>query len=116
MNGYELLVYVAAGIVTISGAGAIVVKAFVRAVRAVVEPKFDRLERSHDQFAALMDKQQSEQDEDFASGIRSLRERLEDLTSSVRWLEAEMRPNHGTSLRDAVDRLEQMLAQHVAAK
>lgn len=116
MNAYTMVVAIAAGIVSIAGAGAVIVKAFVRAVEAIVRPEFDALRQGHADLASRMQQSQSEQDEDFSSEVRSVKHRLEDLASSVSWLEAEMRPNHGSSLRDAVDRLERMLSEHVTAK
>ena len=115
MSAFEFAVLVSGGIVTIAGAGAVLVKAFVRAVKATVEPRFERLEQSHNRFAELMERQQTEQDEDFYSEVRSIKVRLDDLSGSVGWLEQEMRPNHGSSLRDAVDRLERMMTEHLDA-
>lgn len=113
MTLVEWVILVAGGIVTVSAAVAVLIKMFVKAVEAVVGPKFEALEESHREFASTFSGQQQEQDEDFYGEIQYIKGRLDDLTGSVRWLEDEMKPNHGTSMRDAVDRLEQMMLDHI---
>lgn len=115
MSLFEWVVLFSGGIVTISAAVAVLIKVFVKAVDAVVAPRFERLEQSHSEFVESVKGQQQEQDEDFYGEIQYIKGRLDDMSGSVRWLEDEMKPNHGSSLRDAVDRLERMMTDHISA-
>lgn len=40
--------------------------------------------------------------------------RLHKIVDLLEFVEAELRPNHGSSLRDAIDRLETELSDHIA--
>ncbi len=98
------------------GAGLIIVKAFVKAVEAIVRPEFDSLRTQHESLSTRFAHSQSEQDEEWSGELRLLRQRVTELADGVTWLEHELKPNHGTSLRDAVDRIEGRLESHITSQ
>jgi hypothetical protein len=77
------------------GVGRLLVTAFTKAVRATVGDEFRKV------WSELAD-----QDEWFHAELREVR-------SAVTEMREQFRPNGGGSLRDSVDRLEQMLREHV---
>lgn len=85
----------AGAVIATAGAGRLLVAAFAKAVRATVGDEFRKV------WAELAD-----QDEWFHSELREVR-------SAVDEVREQFRPNGGSSLRDSVDRLEQMLREHV---
>ena len=51
-----------------------------------------------------------------ASGVRlwwKANRRLHRIIDVLEFVEAELKPNHGSSLRDAIDRLERDLSDHI---
>lgn len=115
MTAFEFIVVIAGGIVTIAGAGAVIVKVFVKAVESVVGPQFDAIRKQQEKSSLRFENGQYEQDEEWYGELREVRRRITELADAVFWLESELKPNHGSSLRDAVDRLERMMAEHLAA-
>jgi hypothetical protein len=105
---------IAGAFAAIVGAGMIIVKAFVKAVEAIVRPEFDRIHDQHDSLGLRMTASQVEQDEEWYAEVKQVRLRVTDLADTVYWLQQELKPNHGSSLRDAVDRIEQRLERHLS--
>lgn len=97
----------------IVGAGLILVKAFVKAVETVVYPEFLALRHQHEELTNSFRNSQSEQDEEWSAELTELRERVETLAANFEWLKTELKPNHGSSLRDAIDRIESRLQTHL---
>lgn len=85
----------AGAVIATVGAGRLLVAAFTKAVRATVGDEFRKV------WSELAD-----QDEWFHAELREVR-------SAVTEMREQFRPNGGGSLRDSVDRLEQMLREHV---
>lgn len=108
METIEVIGLVAAAIVAVGGAAKVIVSAFVKAVEAAVGPRFDELERR-------MSESDRNHDEELDDEMSWVKVRLDQLSSSVSYLESELQPNHGSSLRDAVDRLERMMLDHIDA-
>jgi hypothetical protein len=98
------------------GAGLIIVKAFVKAVEAIVRPEFDALREQHGSMQSRFTSSQIEQDEEWYAELKMLGARFTELADGVMWLEMEMKPNHGSSLRDAIDRIEKRLEHHIESK
>jgi predicted nuclease with TOPRIM domain len=94
----------------LAGAGMIVVKAFMKAVEAVVHPEFLALHQQHENLTGHFLSSQEEQDEEFYTELSELRGRVDELAENFLWLKRELKPNSGTSLRDAIDRIESRLA------
>lgn len=95
------------------GAGLIIIKAFVKAVEAIVRPEFITLREQHVGLSTRFVSSQSEQDEEWYAEFRQVGSQFKQLAETVRWLETELKPNHGTSLRDAIDRIEGRLKHHI---
>jgi hypothetical protein len=95
------------------GAGLIVVKAFVKSVEAIVRPEFDSLRAQHDNLSSRFAASQHEQDEEWYGELKLVRERVTELSDHVFWMQSELKPNHGSSLRDAIDRIEKRLEGHI---
>ena len=85
----------AGAVIATVGAGRLLVAAFVRAVRATVGDEFRKVWR-----------ELADQDEWFHAELREVRAAVDEVRE-------QFRPNGGSSLRDSVDRLEQMLREHV---
>ena len=85
----------AGAIIATAGAGRLLVAAFTRAVRATVGDEFRKV------WGELAD-----QDEWFHGELREVKQALDEVRE-------QFRPNGGSSLRDSVDRLEEMLRDHV---
>jgi predicted thioredoxin/glutaredoxin len=114
MNGLLMAGAIASAFAAMVGAGLIVVKAFVKAVEAIVRPEFDALREQHILLSSKFKTSQSEQDEEWYGELKMVRERMTDFADHVYWLQSELKPNHGSSLRDAIDRIEKRLEQHIA--
>lgn len=97
----------------IVAAGLILVKAFVKAVETVVYPEFLILRKQHEHLTGSFLRSQEEQDEDWERDLTELRDRVETLAENFQWLKTELKPNHGSSLRDAIDRIESRLQTHL---
>lgn len=113
MSGLLMAGAAATAFAAVVGAGLIIVRAFVRAVEAIVRPEFSALHEQHERLSSKFAGSQAEQDEEWSGELRQLRDRVTELADGVFWLESELRPNHGSSLRDAVDRIERRLEQHI---
>jgi hypothetical protein len=113
MNGLLMAGAAAGAFAAVVGAGLIIVRAFVKAVESIVRPEFLALHKQHERLAIRFANSQSEQDEEWSGELRQLRNRVTELADGVFWLESELRPNHGSSLRDAVDRIERRLEHHI---
>jgi len=98
------------------GAGLIVVKAFVKAVEAIVRPEFRALHEQHELLSSRFTSSQDEQDEEWYGELKLVRIRVTELADTVFWLQSELKPNHGSSLRDAIDRIERRLEGHIASQ
>lgn len=109
MNSLLMAGAAASAIAALFGVGLLVVKAFVKAVEAIVGPEFASLQDRHGALNESLFRSQSEQDEEWADELRRVHGCVADLAKTVGWLEQELRPNHGTSLRDAIDRIEKHL-------
>lgn len=116
MNGLLMAGAAATAFAALVGAGLIVIKAFVKAVESIVGPEFESLRNQHEGLNLRFANSQSEQDEEWSGGLRMVRQRVTELSDTVLWLQSELKPNHGTSLRDAVDRIERRLEQHIDHK
>jgi predicted nuclease with TOPRIM domain len=113
MNGLLMAGAAATAFAALVGAGLIVVKAFVKAVESAVRPEFDSLREQHERLASRFESSQAEQDEEWYGELREVRSRITQLADGVFWLESELKPDHGSSLRDAIDRIERRLTEHV---
>jgi predicted thioredoxin/glutaredoxin len=98
------------------GAGVIVVKAFVKAVEAIVRPEFHALHEQHERLALRFSTSQNEQDEEWYGELKLVRERVTELSDHIFWMQSELKPNHGSSLRDAIDRIEKRLETHIKSQ
>ena len=116
MNGFLMAGSVAGAFAALVGAGLLIVKAFVKAVTAIVTPEFAKLHSQHESLSLRFTASQVEQDEEWYGELRMVRQRVTDLSDTILWLQSELKPNHGTSLRDAVDRIERRLEQHIDHK
>ena len=85
----------AGAILAVVGVGRLAVTVFVKAVRATVGDEFRKV------WSELAD-----QDEWFHSELREVKQAVQEVGE-------QFRPNGGGSLRDSIDRLEQMLRDHV---
>lgn len=113
MNWFLMAGAAATAFAALVGAGLIIVKAFVKAVETVVYPEFLALRRQHEELTTNFRDSQSEQDEEWSAELSELRERVETLAANFQWLKTELKPNHGSSLRDAIDRIENRLQTHL---
>ena len=91
---------VAGAILAISGVLALGWKAFIAAVESAIGQRIDRVVQ-----------QQHEQDADFADVVGALTERLGSIEACLKDVRAQVYPNSGSSLRDRVDQLYEMVAQ-----
>ena len=82
-------------IIAVAGVVRLAITAFTKAVRVTVGDEFRKV------WSELAD-----QDEWFHTELRDLRTAVSDV-------QEQFRPNGGGSLRDSIDRLEQMLRDHV---
>lgn len=110
MNWFLMAGAAATAFAALVGAGMIVVKAFSKAVETVVYPEFRALRNQHVELTRTFMTSQQEQDEEFGQELNELRHRVDTLTENFDWLKKELKPNSGSSLRDAVDRIESRLA------
>lgn len=115
MNGLLMAGAAASAFAALVGAGLIIVKAFVKAVEAIVRPEFESLRLQHSAMNVQFADSQSEQDEEWAAEVKQIRLRVTELADTVLWLQSELKPNHGSSLRDAIDRIEKRLGNVEAA-
>ena len=95
------------------GAGLLIVKAFVKSVEAIVRPEFQALHEQHERLSDRFKLSQDEQDEEWYGELKLVRQRVTELADHVYWMHSELKPNHGTSLRDAIDRIEKRLEGHI---
>lgn len=98
MQGLMQAGAIAGAVIAITGALALGWKAFIAAVESAIGSRIDRVVQ-----------QQHEQDSDFNNvvGVLSFRlERIEDCLKDVR---AQVYPNSGSSLRDRVDELYELV-------
>jgi hypothetical protein len=94
-----LMVGAAAGaILAISGVMALGWKAFIAAVETAIGKRIDRVVQ-----------QQHEQDADFADVVGSITVRLGNIESCLQDVRAQVYPNSGSSLRDRVDALYELV-------
>lgn len=88
----------AGALVAIAGAAAVLWKLWSKAVGAVVDGAIERVRQA-----------QLEADEDFAAAVAELHRRLDSIGRSVEDVRAQVFPNHGSSLRDRVDELYELV-------
>ena len=90
----------AAAVVAVSGAAAVLWRLFSKAVRSVVEGAIEQVRKA-----------QMEADEDFASAVGTLHTRLDAIEDCLKDVRAQVYPNSGSSLRDRVDDLYELVLQ-----
>jgi hypothetical protein len=88
----------AGAILAISGVMALGWRAFIAAVETAIGKRIDRVVQ-----------QQHEQDEDFTGMVAVLSERLTGIESCLKDVRAQVYPNSGSSLRDRVDALYELV-------
>jgi hypothetical protein len=88
----------AGAILAISGVMALSWRAFIAAVETAIGKRIDRVVQ-----------QQHEQDEDFTGMVAVLSERLTGIESCLKDVRAQVYPNSGSSLRDRVDQLYELV-------
>ena len=94
-----LMVGAAAGaILAITGVMALGWKAFIAAVESAIGSRIDRVVQ-----------QQHEQDADFTDVVAGLSERLAAIEACLKDVRAQVYPNSGSSLRDRVDELYELV-------
>lgn len=89
---------------TIGGGGAAVLLAGAAGVRAIAKP-LRKLSRQNDLF----------REEWWGKEAEPMlnRPRTPSVPERLATIEAELKPNHGSSMRDAIDRVERHLADHI---
>jgi demethoxyubiquinone hydroxylase (CLK1/Coq7/Cat5 family) len=95
-----MVAIVAGAIVAVAGAAAILWRAFTAAVEQAVGAKLDSLARRID-----------EQDEDLAEHNRAVLANLRQIEACVEAVHKQVFPNGGSSLRDRVDELFELVLQ-----
>jgi len=98
MDGLLQVGAVAAAVIAVSGAMALGWKAFIAAVESAIGSRIDRVVQ-----------QQYEQDADFNQIVGSLSERLVSIEACLKDVRAQVYPNSGSSLRDRVDALYELV-------
>jgi hypothetical protein len=91
---------IAAAVVAISAALALGWKAFIAAVETAIGSRIDRVVQ-----------QQYEQDSDFNDVVAAMADRLAGIEDCLRDVKAQVYPNGGSSLRDRVDALYQLVLE-----
>jgi hypothetical protein len=89
---------VAGAVIAIAGVAALAWKAFIAAVESAVGSRIDRVVQ-----------QQYEQDADFNQALGDVAIRLQRIESCLSDVKAQVYPNSGTSLRDRVDALYELV-------
>jgi hypothetical protein len=89
---------VAGAVLAVSALAALGWKAFIAAVESAVGSRIDRVVQ-----------QQYEQDADFNDVVAGLSERLRSIESCLKDVRAQVYPNSGSSLRDRVDELYELV-------
>jgi hypothetical protein len=89
---------IAGAVLALAGVAALAWKAFIAAVDTAIGSRIDRVVQ-----------QQHEQDADFNDIIGVLSERLTSIEEAVRDVRAQVYPNSGSSLRDRVDALYELV-------
>ena len=116
MNGLLMAGSVAGAFAALVGAGLLIVKAFVKAVTAIVTPEFAKLHSQHESLSLRLTASQVEQDEEWYAEVRQVRLRVTELADTVYWMQKELKPNSGASLRDAIDRIDSRLEGHISSQ
>jgi cell division protein FtsN len=88
----------AGAILAVAAVAALAWKAFIAAVEGAIGSRIDRVVQ-----------QQYEQDADFNETLGALTERLSGIESCLRDVRAQVYPNSGSSLRDRVDALYELV-------
>jgi hypothetical protein len=98
MQGVIYAGAVAGAVIAISGVAALAWRAFIAAVESAIGSRIDRVVQ-----------QQYEQDADFNETVAVLVGRLEGIETCLRDVRAQVYPNSGSSLRDRVDALYELV-------
>lgn len=98
MDAVAWVAAVAAAIVAVAGAARVLWRVFIAAVDRAIGERIDRV------YTAL-----GEQDGDFDDRIGQIHTRLDDIVECLGEVRAQVYPNSGSSLRDRVDELYELV-------